>query len=342
MPELHDSIVRLYDTVFNRVPDADGLRFWDDSAHHGTTLDVMAGQFVTAPEFAATYGQPDSTSFVQSMYSNVLDRPGEAEGVSFWVYGLDHGLTSRADVVVAFSESAEHIANLAAPAPIVMVTETVWVAPVPAPTVDVSAPGQTPLPAGSPPLYTGYGDGDLLTTGANNGPHTFVSHLPNTAILGGNDNDVLVGGPGHSGLAGGAGNDTMYGGPDTTTLVGGPGADFMVGGSGADVFVYQSKLDVSDFGTAINEVNGDFINGFQIGVDLLDFRAMHLAYRGQGAFVADGQPQLRFDEDYTFRLNAGAHVPGSSHIYMDVNGDAVADAQMSVFGAALTDASFLI
>ena len=191
MPELHDSIVRLYDTVFNRAPDADGLRFWDDSAHHGTTLDVMAGQFVAAPEFAATYGQPDSASFVQSMYGNVLGRGGEAEGVSFWVYGLDHGLTSRADVVVAFSESAEHIAHMSVPAPL---PSPVTPVPVPDP---VPAAGHFIGPQGDGPQTLVGGDGaDTIQGGAGN-----------DTLQGGAGNDILEGNGGSDLLTGGAGND---------------------------------------------------------------------------------------------------------------------------------------
>lgn len=80
MPDLHDAIIRLYDTIFDRAPDAGGLAFWNGAADQGYGLHDMAFSFMTAPEFAATYGQPDNLSFVQSMYQNVLDRPGEAGG----------------------------------------------------------------------------------------------------------------------------------------------------------------------------------------------------------------------------------------------------------------------
>jgi hypothetical protein len=54
--------------VFDRAPDIEGLRFWNDGADRGLTLGTMADLFMTAPEFAATYGQPDNRTFVQAMY----------------------------------------------------------------------------------------------------------------------------------------------------------------------------------------------------------------------------------------------------------------------------------
>jgi hypothetical protein len=72
LSHLNDQIVRLYDTVFDRAPDAGGLEFWNGATHRGLTMGDMADLFITAPEFASTYGQPTSLGFVQSMYQNVL------------------------------------------------------------------------------------------------------------------------------------------------------------------------------------------------------------------------------------------------------------------------------
>ena len=208
MSTLNDGIIRLYDTVFDRAPDADGFRFWTDAADHGTSLNAIAGQFITAPEFAATYGQPDSASFVQSMYGNVLGRGGEAEGVSFWVYGLDHGLTSRADVVVAFSESAEHIANLAAPAPVPVVE--------PAPVTPTST---NPTPGQRDGAFVF--DGEDWVSRGTSGPDAMAAHA------------------GRNIIDGGAGDDTVTGGPDDDVIIGGPGNDRLTGGGGRDYFLFH-------------------------------------------------------------------------------------------------------
>ncbi len=115
MSHMNDQIVRLYDTVFDRAPDAGGLEFWNNAAHTGLGLRDLANFFISAPEFASTYGEPTNRGFVESMYLNVLDRPGEAEGINFWTNALNSGLADRPQIVVGFSESAEHIAQMARP-----------------------------------------------------------------------------------------------------------------------------------------------------------------------------------------------------------------------------------
>ena len=50
---------------------------------------------------------------MSALYANALDRPPDQAGLSGWVEALERG-GSRSEVVVAFSESPEHVA-LAAP-----------------------------------------------------------------------------------------------------------------------------------------------------------------------------------------------------------------------------------
>ena len=45
-------------------------------------------------------------------YQNVLNRPGEAGGIDYWVGLLDNKQVSVADVLMGFSESAENKAAL--------------------------------------------------------------------------------------------------------------------------------------------------------------------------------------------------------------------------------------
>jgi hypothetical protein len=234
MSHYAEPIIRMYDTVFHRAPDMAGQTFWDNALHQGFTLHDIAGQFVTAPEFAATYGQPDSTSFVQSMYQNVLGRGGEADGASFWAYNLDHGLTDRAEIVVAFSESAEHVAHLAAPAA------------TPAP---VSQNPASP-DAGFVPMHP---SGPAPTTGPtvahHEGPHNDPAPTlaPTPANMDGNSwfvvgtegPDLLVGRPGDNLILGSGGNDTIYGGSGNDGISGGRGDDVMTGRGGDDTFVFS-------------------------------------------------------------------------------------------------------
>ncbi|WP_460452246.1 DUF4214 domain-containing protein [Alsobacter sp. SYSU BS001988] len=48
----------------------------------------------------------------ERLYMNVLDRPGDTGGISFWTSLLDQG-TTRGDVLLGFSESHENILKTA-------------------------------------------------------------------------------------------------------------------------------------------------------------------------------------------------------------------------------------
>ena len=74
-------------------------------------LQITQG-FVASPEFQSVYGALNDSNFVQLLYQNTLHRPADPAGLANWTNALATG-TSRAQVVLGFSESAEHIANTA-------------------------------------------------------------------------------------------------------------------------------------------------------------------------------------------------------------------------------------
>ena len=103
-------VARLYDTALGRLPDAGGLGFWTRAIDNGGRLVDLANSFVSSAEFQSTYGTLDNRGFVDAVYANTLDRPGDAGGVDFWTDVLNKG-TPRAQVVIGFSESVEHQRN---------------------------------------------------------------------------------------------------------------------------------------------------------------------------------------------------------------------------------------
>jgi Domain of unknown function (DUF4214) len=105
-------VTRLYDTVFDRAPDDAGLDFWTSYLRAGGDLDDVAEVFVASPEFQDRYGDLGSGDFVTLLYRNVLDREPDAVGAAYWTEGLTSGAFDRSDVVVAFSESSEHVAKI--------------------------------------------------------------------------------------------------------------------------------------------------------------------------------------------------------------------------------------
>ncbi len=180
MTHFNSQIVRLYDTVFDRAPDAEGLEFWNGSMHQGFGLRDLANFFIAAPEFAATYGEPTNRGFVESLYLNVLDRPGEAEGINFWTNALDAGLADRPQIVVGFSESAEHIQQM-----------------------EQGPPIKGPPPGSSGPPRPGVIHGNGLILGTEAGE----------TVIGGSWADTIYAGAGDDIVIGNGGADTMYGGP---------------------------------------------------------------------------------------------------------------------------------
>ena len=102
---------RLYHAAFDRAPDQAGLGYWISRLDAGADLPAMASAFVQSAEFRDLYGAaPDNAAFLHQLYLNVFDREPDAGGFAFWLDALDSGRAPLADVLLGFSESAEHIA----------------------------------------------------------------------------------------------------------------------------------------------------------------------------------------------------------------------------------------
>ncbi len=107
---------RLYDSVFARLPDLGGLSNWTGQLDRGDmTAEVVAENFLGSAEAQLIYGpELSSTELVNALYVNALGREGDAAGVQNWVSALDSGALTRAQVLLGFSESAEHQLQTAA------------------------------------------------------------------------------------------------------------------------------------------------------------------------------------------------------------------------------------
>lgn len=331
MSDHRASLIRLYDTVFDRAPDAGGLEYWTGVMGQGHPLSAIAGGFMQAPEFAATYGQPTNLSFVESLYENILDRPGEEGGMAHWTAVLDEGRGLREHIVVAFSDSPEHIAQMAqalAPA---------------APPLMAFAPAPVPLPDG-PAHFTGSMHGEAIeghaghrnTIRGNEGNDTLFGGALADTLYGGDGDDVLYGRAGDDYLEGNDGDDQLEGGDGADVLRGNRGNDTLCGGAGADSMSsgdewggVQSRTVFRFYEVA--QADGDVISGFQNGFDLLEFRAIRLE--------AD---QMRFEVDASPETYARTKGGAVSTVFLDADRDGSADATMTVIGDVLTASSFLL
>ncbi len=102
-------IARMYDATFDRLADAGGLAAWTANLKAGMALIDIAAAFATAPEFQQRYGALTNAQFIDQMYRFCLNRAADPDGLAHWINALNTG-TSRAQMLLNFSESAEHAA----------------------------------------------------------------------------------------------------------------------------------------------------------------------------------------------------------------------------------------
>lgn len=102
-------IYRLYKSAFARSPDPGGLGSWIGGMDNGLTLEQVAAAFIGSDEFKSLYtANPSASKFVELLYLNVLGRAPDSGGLNHWVYQIESGIQTRAQVLVLFSESPEN------------------------------------------------------------------------------------------------------------------------------------------------------------------------------------------------------------------------------------------
>lgn len=106
---LNDQIFRLYEAYYLRTPDPGGEAFWREQRASGRSLQAISAQFAGAPEFIELYGQLSDAAFVELIYTNVLQRPGDTDGQTFWTGQLTTRSRTRGSVMLEFSESDENV-----------------------------------------------------------------------------------------------------------------------------------------------------------------------------------------------------------------------------------------
>jgi hypothetical protein len=95
--------------VLRRTPDQTGLTYWlAQRRTGGWTLNKTADHFVRSAEFVARYGSLSNQRFVTLIYTDILERPGDAGGIAYWTSELDRGRRTRGQVLLGFTESAEY------------------------------------------------------------------------------------------------------------------------------------------------------------------------------------------------------------------------------------------
>ena len=101
---------RLYNASFKRLPDPDGLEYWINNYSSGrNTIRVVASSFLESAEFKQRYGENVSDStFVNTLYKNVLGRDADTSGLNYWVGQLSSGAETRYEALLGFADSGEN------------------------------------------------------------------------------------------------------------------------------------------------------------------------------------------------------------------------------------------
>jgi len=91
-PDSTGFVTDLYNTFFNRAPDAGGLAYWKGLVDGGLPREVALAAFMFSPEFAsfttAIFGTPvvrAETNMVMDFYRGLLSRSPDNGGFAFWV-----------------------------------------------------------------------------------------------------------------------------------------------------------------------------------------------------------------------------------------------------------------
>ena len=105
---------RLYNASFKPLPDPVGLDYWISNFSSGKDDErAVASSFLASAEFKERYGENVSDStYVNTLYKNVLDREADSGGLSYWLGNLNSGLETRYELLLGFAESAENITLL--------------------------------------------------------------------------------------------------------------------------------------------------------------------------------------------------------------------------------------
>lgn len=117
-------IAGLYQATFGRTADANGLKTWFDYHKAGNSLEQIATMFLNSDEYKAL-PQISDKEFLDGLYMNTFDRPGEAKGVADWLNAMANG-TTRAEVIAGFAEvAAQNIADVLHNEPVVVGSVTI-------------------------------------------------------------------------------------------------------------------------------------------------------------------------------------------------------------------------
>lgn len=199
-------------------------------------------------------------------------------------------------------------------------------------------------------LIAGGADNDLLLGG--NGNDTLLAASGNDVLSagagndyaegwdgedqidGGSGNDDLTGGNGNDTLTGGSGNDTLSGNGSNDRISGGGGNDLIRASEGLDTLAGNSGADTFQFASTGQDLNR--ITDFTQGSDTLDFSRIDADESSlvNNDFLWGGAHNGAEANSITFHISGN-----TTTVFVDVDGDALADMTLTLTGAITLTAS---
>ena len=106
-------IYRIYQTVFDRLPDSEGLEFWSGFLSHGNSLVDMSKLFLSSSEYLVGHGSESLPEQVNEFYLNTFHRePGQAGFDGLIAQQINDGILSMQSFVASISDSLESQSHL--------------------------------------------------------------------------------------------------------------------------------------------------------------------------------------------------------------------------------------
>ncbi len=108
---INSKIYRLYNAAFGRFPDRSGLEYWIEKNLSGQDdYQITAESFIRSSEFINLFGEKDhdNTTYINNLYSNILDRAPDQDGFNYWFNQINGGIENRSELLMGFSESIEN------------------------------------------------------------------------------------------------------------------------------------------------------------------------------------------------------------------------------------------
>ena len=92
LPEWRAVVVDdMYQRIFGRAVDSAGLAYWSGLLANGTRVLDMAKNIYASDEYFVNQGGGNVQTWVGTLYTSILGRSGEANGIAYWVGAVNSG-----------------------------------------------------------------------------------------------------------------------------------------------------------------------------------------------------------------------------------------------------------